>query len=229
MKKDDIQSWDWQRILFGQAPPTFLVEVLIRTIIVYLFLLVILRLLGKRMDGQLTLTEMAVVVTFGAIVSVPMQLPDKGILLGILALLLAAAFQRGFNWLNVKNDKMEEITQGTMNILVKDGLVQLDEMKKVGLSKQHLFAALRKEKIFNLGNVKRVYFEACGLFSIYSEEEAKPGLPTFPSNELEFVHTQTKIDESRIACCNCGYVAETTDRNISCENCGDKNWIEAIY
>lgn len=228
MNKEDI-TWNWQRVLFGQTPPAFLLEVFIRTLIIYMILLIVLRILGKRMDGQMTLTEMAVVVTFGAIVSVPMQQPDKGLILGVIALTLAAVFQRGFNWLNIKNEKIEELSQGTMSVLVKDGLIQLDAMKRTGLSKQHLFAVLRREKIFNLGNVKRVYFEACGIFSVYPDAHGRPGLPTFPSNELEFVHTQSNVDQSQIACCNCGYVMSADKRKAPCDNCGELNWIEAIH
>ena len=104
MKKEEIKPWDWQRIFLGEAPAEFLLEVLIRTIVIYLVLLVVLRLLGKRMDGQLTLTEMAVMITLGAIVSVPMQIPDRGILMGVVALVCALIFQRGWNRVTVKNE-----------------------------------------------------------------------------------------------------------------------------
>src|SRR5687767_8208554 len=103
MKKEEINLWDIERLLFGRAPPEFLLEVFIRALIVYLATLVVVRLLGKRMSGQLTITEMAVMITLGAIISVPMQLPDRGILPGLLALLCALAFQRGINWLGFKN------------------------------------------------------------------------------------------------------------------------------
>ena len=80
MKKEEIHRGDWHRILIGTAPTEFLLEVLIRTIIIYLFLLVTLRLMGKRMGGQLTISELAVMLTLGAIVSVAMQIPEKGLL-----------------------------------------------------------------------------------------------------------------------------------------------------
>lgn len=75
MKKEDIQPWDWQRIFLGEAPPEFLVEILIRTLIIYIALMIIVRLMGKRMGGQLTISELAVMVTLGAIVAPAMQIP----------------------------------------------------------------------------------------------------------------------------------------------------------
>jgi len=78
MKKEEIHLYDIKRILLGQAPVEFMLEVLIRTVITYIALLFLLKLLGKRMDGQVTIIEMSVMITLGAIVSVAMQLPDRG-------------------------------------------------------------------------------------------------------------------------------------------------------
>jgi uncharacterized membrane protein YcaP (DUF421 family) len=229
MKKEEIQAWDWQRILFGQAPAEFLLEVLIRTIVIYLLLMVVLRLLGKRMDGQLTLTEMAVMVTLGAIVSVPMQMPERGLLVGVVALICVMIFQRGLNWLNVKNAEVEEMTQGTLSILVKDGIIQTDQLQRAGLSRQHLFSALRQKKIYSLGKVKRVYFEACGLVNVYSEKEKKSGLPIFPFHETELMEGSTEADESKVACVICGNTTNSMNDNHPCKNCGSKQWMQAIY
>jgi uncharacterized membrane protein YcaP (DUF421 family) len=229
MKKEEVKAWDWERILLGQTPVEFLLEVFIRTLFVYLLLLIILRLLGKRMDGQLTLTEMAVMITFGAIISVPMQLPDKGMLGGVIALFYVLIFQRGLNWLNVKSKTIEDITQGTASVLVKNGLLQLDEMRKASISKQHLFIALRGDKIYNLGKVKRVYFEACGMINAYLEDEDKPGLPILPSDEMNFILEHTRVDKSNVACRNCGFVASANNRSAACTCCGKTEWIEAIF
>lgn len=228
MKKEEIQPWDWQRILFGQAPAEFLLEVFIRTVLIYLVLLLVLRILGKRMDGQLTLTEMSVMVTLGAIVSVPMQIPDRGLLMGVVALSCVLAFQRGWNWLTVKNEAIEKISQGTHSILVKDGIIQLDELQKTALSKQHLFAALRQKMVFNLGSVKRVYFEACGIFSIYMNGNNTPGLPVFPSSEVEVMKSQAKIVNDLRACKSCGNIANISEAEKPCKVCRAGDWMEAV-
>ncbi|MDQ4139865.1 MAG: hypothetical protein M3142_05015, partial [Bacteroidota bacterium] len=105
MKKEEIFLGDWQRILLGNAPWEFMLEVFIRTAIVYVALLITWRLLGKRMSAQLTITELAVMITLGGIASVPMQLPDRGILLGFLGLAIAILFQRGLNLVTFRSRK----------------------------------------------------------------------------------------------------------------------------
>src|ERR1700710_487373 len=127
MKKEEIHIDDIQRILFGQTPPIFLLETFIRSLIIFVCLLVVVRWLGKRMSGQLTIMEMAVMLTLGAIVSVGMQVPDRGILLSILVLLVTLTFHRGLGKLGFKSARIEDLTQGKMSLLVKDGVLEVKE------------------------------------------------------------------------------------------------------
>jgi len=228
MKTQEIHIGDIQRILFGQAPPVFLLEVLIRTLFVFVFLLFVVRWLGKRMSGQLTIMEMAVMLTLGAIVSVGMQVPERGILLSMLVLLVTLTFHRGLAKLGFKSTRIEELTQGKLSLLVKDGVLQLEEMARCRVSHQQLFAQLRSNEVYNLGKVKRVYLEACGVFSIFQTAEAKPGLPVLPPDDQRMFDVQSPVE--LIACIHCGVVKSKQDEGSisSCDSCGCDGWTDAV-
>lgn len=228
MKKEDIVLWDWHRILFGETPPVFILEVFLRTIVTFALLLVVLRLLGKKMNGQLNLTETSVMITLGAIISVPMQMPDRGIVLGIVALLIILGLQRAIGWWASKDPEVEKVTQGTLSILVKDGVIDLKMMKHLGVSKQDLFSALREQEYHNLAKAKRVYFEACGMLNVYEEHERRPGLAIYPSDEKEMIEHSEKA-RTHVACKNCGFVAPTNNHSERCPHCGANQWMPAIY
>lgn len=119
VKKEEIHLWDIKRILLGQAPPEFLPEVFIRTLLVYVAAIVVMRWMGNRMNGQQTIVELSVMVMMGAIISVPMQVPDRGILQGLLVLLATLFLLRNINWLGFKNTKFEKTVQGEVVLLVK--------------------------------------------------------------------------------------------------------------
>lgn len=228
MKKEEIHINDWIRILLGEAPPMFLLEVLIRALITYVFLLVIVSWLGKRMSGQLTIMEMAVMFTLGAIVSVPMQTPDRGILQGLLLLLCAVGFQRGISYLGFRSHKMENITQGKPSTLVKNGVLDVQEMTSNMISRQQLFAVLRGQKIFNLGAVERVYLEACGLLSVYTTKQPQPGLPLYPPDDSPYHTGQSSASEKAVgynACINCGNVMPVSA--TKCSVCGKNDFTGA--
>jgi uncharacterized membrane protein YcaP (DUF421 family) len=145
MKKEEIHLWDIKRILFGQAPPEFLFEVFIRSLIMYIAAIVVMRWLGKRMNGQLTIVEFAVIVTMGAILAVPMQIPDRGILQGFLVLLCTLVFLRGINWLAFKSPRIERIVQGEGVIIVKNGVLNLKDLSRTKIAKPQLYSILRSK------------------------------------------------------------------------------------
>ncbi|ADB41230.1 YetF domain-containing protein [Spirosoma linguale] len=228
MKSEQIHLEDWQRILFGNNPPEFLLEVFIRSVLILLAFLVTVRLLGKRMNGQLTVTEMAVMVSLGAIISPIMQLPDRGIFLGLVVLVCALFFQRGLTWLDFKSKRVEEVTQGTESLLIEDGVLKLDAMADARISKQQLFATLRSEKIYNVTKVTRLYMEACGIFSIYTEEEEKPGLSSLPDTDKEIHSIQPAADPAIVACMNCGNTIRVEEEDEPCPVCQEVEWTQAV-
>ena len=58
MKADEIKFGDWMRIVFGETPPEFFIELVIRSFFIFLLLLLSMRLLGRRMAAQLNRIEM---------------------------------------------------------------------------------------------------------------------------------------------------------------------------
>ena len=228
MDKEAIHLGDWHRLLIGEAPAEFLLEVFIRTTFIYLAVLVVMRLLGKRMNAQLTNLELAVMLTMGAIISPAMQLPDRGLLAGVLALLCSLTFLRGTNWLGFKSSKAEKIIQGTETVVVRDGIIQLDAMARNRLSHQQIYAALRADKVYNLGMVKRMYLEAYGMFSIYQGRENKPGLSILPLPDTEIRSIQLHPDSSTLACTNCGHTVLAEPEQQPCSVCQANEWVDAI-
>ncbi|GAB4024856.1 DUF421 domain-containing protein [Spirosoma koreense] len=228
MEKEEIRLGDWERILLGDAPAEFLIEVFIRTILIYLALLIVMRLLGKRMNGQLTNLELSVMLTMGAIVSPAMQLPDRGLLSGLLALVCALLFLRGLNFWGYRSGKAETIIQGTETAVVKDGILQLEVMASNRLSHQQVYAALRSENVYNLGKVKRLYLEAYGMFSIYQDEKGKPGLSLLPPSDAEIQSIHQHPTEKHLACMNCGNTTDDQPEPGPCPVCQANQWTEAI-
>lgn len=228
MKKEEIFLSDWQRILLGNAPFEFMLEVFMRTVIIYLVLIIIMRLLGKRMNAQLTITELAVMIMLGGIVSVPMQIPERGLLHGVIVLICVLILHRSINWLAFKYRKAELVTQGDLQILVRDGLLDRDEMGDSRLSREQLFANLRAQNIQHLGQVKRVYLEADGQFSIYKQNPPKPGLSVLPEKDPA-LHQNEPQDDNMKACLQCGNTEpEEKTKDEICTRCGCGDWTYAV-
>ncbi|RDV12639.1 DUF421 domain-containing protein [Pontibacter diazotrophicus] len=228
MEKENIELGDWERILIGNNPWGFMLEVFFRTLIIYVCLIIVMRLLGKRMNAQLTITDLAVMLTLGAIASVPMQSFDKGILPGVILLIAILLLHQGLTYLTSKNRSVEVLTQGKVTLLAKEGVIDPEELQRLRISKDQVFAILRSQGIRHLGQVKRLYSEADGHFSVYKLDEAKPGLSVFPRSENALPPEKKEVHKQQ-ACCYCGNVVEKSNNTtLACSNCGNEEWIPAI-
>lgn len=228
MKKEEITVLDLERILIGEAPWGFLLEILVRAIIVYVILLVVLRMMGKRVSAQLSISELAVIVSLGAAIGVPMQSPERGMLPAVIILAVAYVIQKGIALFSFKDRKIELLTQGEVSPLVHDGTLLLDQMENVQLSRERIFSVLRGYEIEHLGQVKRLYIEACGTFSIYKYKKPKPGLSILPLFDDE-IRKRTKEAEGNYACSSCGNVIESnTEPDEKCKRCESDKWREAV-
>jgi uncharacterized membrane protein YcaP (DUF421 family) len=231
MNKEEIQPWDWQRILFGNSPALFMLEVVIRTIIMLLLLLIVMHLLGKKMSAAAGTLELSIIITLGAIVSVPLQIPERGILPSAIILFCVIVFYRLLSWLNFKSKKSEVLTIGNISLIIHDGIINLDELRKAALSHEQLFTQLRNKKIKSLGEVRRTYLEPGGSFSIIRESPPRPGLSVLPMADLELYEKTGRTRDFK-SCTSCGFTRDAgnePEKNIDCPVCGINNWDFSLF
>src|SRR5881275_1897303 len=107
MKPDEITLSDWQRMLFGEVPPAFFLEVMIRTVIIFLLLIVSMRLFGKRMSAQINRIEMVSLFTLAAAIGVPLQVPDRGLLPAFVIAIVVIVLGRSIAKLAMHSERFE--------------------------------------------------------------------------------------------------------------------------
>src|SRR4051812_29803239 len=190
MQPDQIHPLDPKRLMFGDAPATFLLEIAVRAIVTYLILLIAARLMGKRVAGQMSVLELTVIVTLGAAIGVPLEAPERGLLPAVLVLAIATGDQRLVGHLTFKKRGAVTLLEGEPYALVRDGVLQLDVMKRASISRERIFAMLRNEQLLQLGQVKRAYLEAGGQLSVYLDEQPAPGLCLLPEEDREAYERQ---------------------------------------
>lgn len=228
MRPDEIHLTDIHRLLFGQAPIAFMIEVGVRSVITYVILLIATRLMGKRVAGQMTVLELTIVVTLGAAIGVPLQAPDRGMLPAVLILAIAILYQRGLNLWSFRNRKAEVRIQGDVSTLVRDGCLDVAEMRRTVISRDRLFVVLRQRGLIHLGQVKRAYLESDGRFSIYVDDDPPPGLCVMPDADICGIEDQL-ASYGDYACRRCGNrVASESLPVVSCGRCGEQDWAAAL-
>jgi uncharacterized membrane protein YcaP (DUF421 family) len=228
MKPEEINITDIQRIIIGDVPVEFLLEVLIRLVFLFFILILAMRLMGRRMASTLSRNELAALVSLAAAIGVPMQDPARGLLPAVLITVIVVGVQRSIALGTFKSKKFERIVQDDLSILIENGCVNLAALKETGLSKQRVFAELRSESIINLGKVQRLYLESTGKFSLIQQIDPGPGLPIIPDWDEEAIDEDSKI-EGLHACGYCGNLIESPKKPTKkCQRCNHYEWKMAV-
>lgn len=228
MNPQDIHLTDWSRILVGAVPASFYIELAIRAAVIYLLLMVCMRLMGKRMSSQLGRNELAALVSLAAAIGVPLQAPDRGLLPAFVIAFIVVFTERWIASKTYRSQSFERFSQGNIDMLVKDSVMDLATMKKVRLTRERLVAQLRASGIKQLGAVQRFYMEANGSFTLIEEKDPKAGLSIIPRWDTEYSDRFKKTGEMMV-CQACGYCRKSPfDFKSKCTNCGDCTWTEAV-
>jgi uncharacterized membrane protein YcaP (DUF421 family) len=224
----DIHLSDWQRILVGEVPGSFYIELAIRALMVYFLLMISMRLMGKRMSSQLGRNEMAALVSLAAAIGVPLGAPDRGLLPAVVIAFVVVFTERWIASKTYRSQSFEKISQGNIDMLIKDAVIDFKAMKRIGLSRERLLSQLRSLGIKQLGKVERLYMEANGSFTLIKQKEPRPGLSIIPRWDNEF-QARLKKSEQILVCQHCGHTKELPfDIKSRCEGCLDCTWINAV-
>jgi uncharacterized membrane protein YcaP (DUF421 family) len=228
MKPEEIHLKDWLRILIGEVPFSFLLELVIRAAVVYLILMVSMRLMGKRMSSQLSRNELAALVSLAAAVGIPLMAPDRGMLPAIVIAAVLIFVERLISARAAKSEAFESFAQGQISTLVKDGVIDVAVLESLSLSRERLLAQLRSTGIKQTGMIRRFYMEANGAFTLVKNPQPVPGLPTLPGWDDELTPSFDYADDLLV----CSYCARTQQlpfsKDSECPNCGKKVWATAV-
>jgi uncharacterized membrane protein YcaP (DUF421 family) len=227
-------TFDLQRIFLGDAPPLFLLEIVFRTSVLYIYTLLLLRLLGKRGVKQLTFFEFAIILALGSAVGDPMFYDDVPLLHGALVVTVIVLVQRAIVILTEKNKRLEVLFESSARRLIKNGVLELRGLEKEKLSKDEVFSHLRGAGLTHLGQVERAYLETSGSISIWKKkpEDVQPGLTLMPDEDPDYptlYPAGNAVPKNTLYVCQqCGRTQEFKGGEVFtiCE-CGHKGWLEA--
>jgi uncharacterized membrane protein YcaP (DUF421 family) len=139
---------------------------IVRGAVVYLFILIALRIFGKRQVGMMTQTDLIVLMVLSNILQNAMIGPDNSVLGGFIGAATILVINYGVSWFTVRSHKFERWVEGTPTPIVFNGVVMEKNLKAEMLTHEDLLSALRRQGVFNLHDIKLAVIEENGLLSV---------------------------------------------------------------
>jgi len=220
--------FEWERLLTNNHPFEFLFEVMFRSVIMFIVLLVTLRFTGKRGVKQLSIFETVIIIALGSAAGDPMFYEDVGLIPAITVFVVIILLYRFVTMLTGKFKWFENLVEGKTECLIEDGKFSIASFEREGLAQDEFFSELRLRSIEHLGQVKNAYLETSGEVSIffYEDKDVKYGLPILP--QLFEKKSQAIPKAGFYSCTFCGHTQKNEAGKAHCEICNKTEWVEAI-
>ncbi|THF78070.1 DUF421 domain-containing protein [Cohnella fermenti] len=165
--------------------------------LIMLFLMT--RILGKKQISQLTFFEYILGITLGDLAGFISTDIEANYFHGIVAMLVWFLIPLGIEFFTLKSKKLRQIVEGSGRVMIKEGKVLEDNLKKERLSIDELLEQMRGKNVFNVADVEFAVMETSGELSVLLKKENLPLTPkTFGIKVANEVETQTVVMDGDI-------------------------------
>jgi uncharacterized membrane protein YcaP (DUF421 family) len=156
----------WFGFIFSHPDLPGALAIAAKTALIYLFLIVGLRLLGKRELGQMSVYDLVLIVVISNSVQNAMVGSDTSLVGGLVSAFILLVLNRLLTWLMVKNPHLAALIEGDPVLIVRDGQLLEQPMRQSGVTRDNVLAAMREHGIDNLDDVQMAVLEPDGIISI---------------------------------------------------------------
>lgn len=157
-------------------------NIFLKTIIIYFFLLIAVRLMGKKEIGQMQPVELVAIIIIADVASVPMQNVGTPIIQGIVPIFALLTVELVLSYLNIKFDFFHKLISGKPSILISKGKVLQKNLKKQRYTIDGLIEQLRMSGYPDVRDVDYAILETSGQMSVIPKVGCEANTPK-ASNE----------------------------------------------
>jgi uncharacterized membrane protein YcaP (DUF421 family) len=141
-------------------------ELVLRAVVVYAFMLVLLRLTGKRQVGQLAPFDLVLLLVLSNSVQNSINAGDNSLIGGLISATTLVGLNYGVGFMTFKYKKLEALIEGRPELIIHNGKVFENVMKRAKLTHHELNAALRREGCGCAAEVQAAILENNGSISV---------------------------------------------------------------
>ena len=220
---------DWHQLLWGDLDISFLKQIAIRTVVMYLIILLALTILGKRGVKQLSIFELVIIISLGSAAGDPMFYKEVGLGSALAVFVCIILCYKITTHLVFKFKVVEKVLEGEPIYLIDDGVFSINNFNKESLGYDEFFSEMRQLNVAHLGQIDIAILEISGEISLYyyKDEDVLYGLPILPSLYNQQLYEIPK--EGYYSCAYCGFTENViAKKRHICSNCQHDKWVLSI-
>lgn len=146
-------------------------EIFFRTVFLYIFILVVFRLMGKREVGELSIMDLVVFVLIAECVAFALEDVDKPVIQNVFPIIILLVIQYINSLFTLKSKKIRDVIDGDPSLIIRDGVIDQEEMRKQRYNLDDLFQQMREERVPSVQQIDYAFLEPSGKLSIFLKSD----------------------------------------------------------
>lgn len=155
----------------------FLAIIFIRTLVLYLAILVSMRFMGKRQLGELEISEFIVAALIADLAATPLQDIGIPLLNGLIPILTLLCLEILISGLSMRSIKVRKLVFGKPSVIICHGRINRSEMLNNRFTLDELMQELRTQSISDINDVEYAILETSGQLNVILTQSAQPVTP----------------------------------------------------
>ena len=160
-------------------------SIIIKTILLYLFIVVVYRIMGKKEVGKLSIIDLIVSILIAELAAISIEETDRSIFMSIVPIVVLVVIQVGVSYISMKSFKLRKVIDGNPTVIIKNGKLNFKEMSKLRYTLDDLIAQLREQGIKSIEEVNYAVLENNGKLSVFDKEKEYP-LPIIIDGNIDY-------------------------------------------
>lgn len=151
-----------------------------RSILFYIVITVVYRLMGKREIGELSIIDFIVSIFIAEMVAISIENYKSSIFLSLIPIIILVSLQILCSHISLNHKKIRNLLDGEPSVIIEKGEINFKEMKKQRYNLDDLLTQLRGNSIKSIEEVDYAILETSGKLSIFKKKEDKKSLYPLP-------------------------------------------------
>ncbi len=146
--------------------------------------------MGKREVGELGILDVVVFIIMAEVAAVAIEDPKNKISHTILPILVLLIIQLITSFISLKSKKFRDLVDGNPSVIIRNGKILENEMRRQRYNLDDLFQQLREQQIGSIREVTFAFLEPSGNLSVFTEEETQPVLALISDGIIQHRHIE---------------------------------------
>ena len=146
----------------------------LKTFILYFYIIVCYRIMGKKEVGQLSIIDLIVSILIAELAAMSIEEADRSIFISLLPIAILVIIQVILSYVSLKSNSFKKFIDGNPQVIINKGKVNFKQMQKTRYSLDDLISQLREKGIKNLNDVNYAILENNGKLSIFTDNNVYP-------------------------------------------------------